>query len=369
MKRTLHLLFFVLYMFAFSANSQDFQIILGNDSDSTIISTSGHGMYYKYTDSVCHRKILPRGSSVRGMKIEKMECDYASFEILKYGYARDKNIIYYNGIKINDVDYKSFSILEIENPRLKSLGMRNIKYEYYAIDKDKVFYGEKVLTNADQATIESISSIYTKDTNHVFIGGDIIESADANSFVLVQGRFAKDQNHVYHVGKILSNNPESFEIVDYESRYAKDKEDVYFWWGFGGSLNIDTITEVNVENFRLLTDFRATDGENVYWFGYLMPEADVESLKVINLQYSSDHNHVYFKYKLISGANPETFEILEKNYSKDDKAVYYLELLVENADPVTFIPLGYQWGKDKEYIYFKNIKREDIDYKTFSIEN
>ncbi len=250
---------------------------------------------------------------------------------------------------INDVDYKSFSILEIVNPQSKSLGTSNIKYEYYATDKDKVFYGEKVLANADMATIKSISAIYTKDTNHVFIGGDIMESADANSFVLVQGRFAKDQNHVYHVGKIISNNPESFEILDYESRYAKDKEAVYFWWGFGGSREIDTIADVNTENFRSLSDFYATDGEKIFWFGRLRPDADVASFKVINRDYSSDKDRVYFRDKLISGANPETFEILEKHYSKDDKAVYYLELLVENADPVTFIPLGYQWGKDKKY--------------------
>ena len=359
---------FFVYIFFLNVNSQQEVRVIGN-SEIKMFS-SGHGDFIIYSDSVCFQKHKPPFSAVRWGKTYKIDCDKDSFKVLGNGYAMDRVNVFYGEIILKDLDHKSFTDLEYKSSVSQSEDGRFYFKQYLAKDKNKVYFGENVFSYADPKTIECLSNIYAKDINHVFIGDKIIEKADAKSFELIEGRFAKDNNYIYHIGKIISDNPGSFEIISYDFRYAKDNENVYYWWGCGQPREIDTITEVNIENFRLLSDFRATDGEKVFWHAQLMPpNIDIESFISIDNQYSLDKNCVFFKNKLISGANPKSFEVIGKYYSKDDLAVFHFESLVEFADPETFIVLEYQWGKDKSYIFFRDTKRDDIDYKSFSCEN
>ncbi len=364
MKKELLLSIFLLPIFVFIANSQQTIKI----SDSILISTSKTGKYIIKKDGVYFEKFQPSWSSLIG-RPEKFECDIASFEILNNGYAKDRYNFYYNGIKINDVDYDSFSIIEIDySPSKFPWGGFGIIYEYYAKDKYQVYCGEKIIKNADPNTFEFFSILYAKDSNYVFYRGDPIESADANSFQFIKDRFAKDKNHVYHLGKIISDNPASFQILDYESRYAKDKDYTFYWWG-NGPIHIDTLKDANVDSVKVISKFYATDAEKVFWCAKIIPDAELNTFKIINRGYSCDKKHVYWRNKMIAGANPESFELLGNYlyFSKDDKYVYYMESLIEGADYKSFTPLSYQWGKDKNFIYFENTKREDIDYKSFEI--
>ncbi len=322
---------------AFSSNSQH----LTFSADSVQMKRCGNGSYIIKKDSIFYKKDVPVWSCIAFTQPELVECDITSFEVLKNGYAKDKDNVFYNEIKINKVDYHSFSILEINQSFSKDRWAEPYShiYRYYAKDRYHVFYGEKILKNAEPETIELLSPIYIKDKRHAYLWGSIISNSDANSFTFIGGRFAKDKNHVYHLGKIISDNPDSFQIVDYKYRYAKDNEFAYHWHG-SNPIHIDTIIEVNVENFKPLTHYRATDGEHIYWFGQLIPYADIETFKVINKDYSLDKNFVYYRIKKVSG-----------------------------ADPHSFVFLKYYWGKDKDYIYHMDVRREDIDYKSFSVEN
>jgi hypothetical protein len=334
MKNKLFILVFLLELIVLHAFNQKYL----TGSDSLKVIESGQGRYIIKKDSVFYELARQPWSSSLFPKIVSIECDLVTFNVIKNGYAKDRNNIYYNGIKINNVDYNSFKIIEPSN-----------------LNSDPYW--------------DWIKAYYSKDNYHVFIGDKIILNADVYSFVLIEGRFTKDHNHVYHVGKAISDNPESFQILDYKSRYAKDKEYAFYWWGVGSPEELDTIKVINPERFKVLTDSRASDGENIYWHGQLLPNADIETFKVINNDYSCDNNHVYFKNKLIREAKPETFKFLDKYYSKDDKAVYYFDSIIMYADPASFIPLSYRWGKDKDYIYFEYNRRKDIDYESFELDS
>lgn len=366
MKKEFFLLVLFLHFFILPSNCQDINFT----ADSVQMDHCGHGVYIIKKDRVFYKKDVPMLSSIRVTRPEQFDCDISSFEILKKGYAKDKYNIFYNGVKLNNVYYNSFSILEIDHSHSKDRReepLSNI-YGYYAKDKYQVFYGEKILTGADPETIEMLSPKYVKDKRYAYIKGNIIENADAISFTFVTGRFAKDKSHVYYLGKVISDYPDSFQIVDYKYRYAKDKKYAYHWYGIH-PINIDTIVEVNVEDIEPLTHFRATDGEHIYWFGQLIPNADVETFNTINKDYSFDQNFAYYRTKIISGANPTSYEIIDKYYTKDNEAVFFMEKLVEGADPNSFTVLDYTWGKDKDCIYYQNNRRDDIDYKSFSVDN
>lgn len=370
MNKELLLLILFISLLSFEANSQEY-IFSG---DSLIERSGGHGGYIIYKDSVCFKKALPPWSSLLFPKPEKFECDVNTFKVLKNGYAKDNYHIYYNGIKINDVDIASFTILKVENYSIASKHLlAYYELECFAKDKTQVFYGENIIKDADPNSFELFSYLYGKDESQAFFKGKPIDESDANSFELVEGRFAKDKNHVYHMGRRLSDNPESFQIIDYDSRYAKDKDMAYYWWGIGKPSEIDTLEQIIADDFNLLSDFRATDGERVFWHGQELPNADPATFKVIDHNYSADKDLIYYKNKIICKADPSTFSIFEtKNrygYSKDNKSVFFQDSNIEYADPATFIPLGYQWGKDKKFIYFENIRRKDIDYKTFIVDS
>ncbi len=323
MKKKRFLSIFLLSMFAFIAISQ--QII--NISDSLEISASLGGHYIIKKDGVFVK--IPTSGTRYGVLV-KLDCDMPSFEILKNGYAKDKKYVYCY---------------------------------------------EKIIKNADPKTFKIFSEIYAKDSNSIFCRGKLIEKADPGSFKIIKKRFAIDKHNVYYIGKIISVDPVSFQILDYKSRYAKDKEYIYYWWGLGSPRHIDTLKEVKSDSFRVLSDSYATDGEKVFLHGKILQDADPDSFKIITekntlyRKFSFDKKHAYYRNKIITMANPDSFELLEfYYYSKDENYVFYEESLIKGADSKSFTPLSYQWGKDKNFIFFKNTVRKDIDYKTFEVD-
>ena len=365
MKKNILLLLIATIFSAFIGTSQE-TIYMG---DSLKRVVSGHGTYIYYEDSVCFQKNLPPFSSLSFTKPEIIECDFFSFEVIKNGYARDKNYIFYNGIKLIDASHESFSVLEANEPQNHSqTEIEYFPYDYYARDHKKIFYGLEVLEQANPETFKMLSLVYAKDNYNVFFNGKVIEGTIAETFELVDFRVARDNKHVYYFGRRISDDPVHFEIVSNDYRYAKDKKYVFYWWGFSNPWSIDSIVDVNTDNFRTISYFYATDGEKVYRAGILIPDADISSFKILNNKYSKDKNYAFYRNSVISKANPKTFELLNEYFARDENAVYYMDSIVADADPESFMQLVYHWGKDKDYIYYENKRRTDIDYNTFVIE-
>lgn len=115
--------------------------------------------------------------------------DYESFEVLDEHVAKDKEFVYSKHKKIEYIDVKSFEILDNE-------------YQY-SKDKDTIYS-------------------YLKP-----IKWDV----DYNSFEVLWNGYAKDKNNLYKLSKIVEwIDSETFEVLDEDIRYFKDKDWVYYGW-------------------------------------------------------------------------------------------------------------------------------------------
>jgi hypothetical protein len=121
--------------------------------------------------------------------------DYESLHTLEdiFGaYAKDKNSVYYMGIKIEGADPKTFNL-----------------FSFYNYD--------------------SISYLYSKDKENIFGGSEKVEGVDYESFTVLADHYAKDKNSIYCMGKKLKEaDRETFTVLStYHHGYARDKYSAY----------------------------------------------------------------------------------------------------------------------------------------------
>lgn len=120
------------------------------------------------------------------------------------------------------VDYNTFKEFEPFSP--------------YAKDKKNVYYGEKILKNADVKTFgiiksssENIISEYAYDKNTVYLYGKEINGSDPKTFEVLDPILAKDKNDFYLYGvKLNVEDIDTFEYTIEEGCFkGKDKKKTY----------------------------------------------------------------------------------------------------------------------------------------------
>jgi len=191
-------------------------------------------------------------------KIENV--DFNSFELLSDSlserYAKDKNNVYMNGLKLEGCSVNSF---------------RKLSYGY-SLDNNNVYYINERILGADPGSFEVLGMQNAKDKNNVYISGKIAEGFDADTYELLGMGWQKDKNTVYYQGKVVKDSdPETFMILYNE--YAKDKNNVYkYEW---------KIEEADADTFFILDrHIYQIDKSHVYKFGEIIPDIDPETFKL-----------------------------------------------------------------------------------------
>ncbi len=336
---------------------------INSDSIKTFDNNSGTYLIKKHEAYFSKILGLSGGTfdgKTRGKK-KKFDCDFDTFELIRDGYAKDKNNIYCDGKKILGIDYDSFKTVAISDS-LKRLQIGLLSYKTYNYGKDKnyVYYENKVLPDADVESFKIWSNSFTSDKNQAYYFGRKIEGSDGASFQLVHGHFAKDKNHVYCDNTIFSNEPNSFEVLDKHGYFVKDKDNVLYL-RFAKNLpckEIDTIKDVDIEKFSCLGGYYFSDDKNVFYLKEKLPNVDVQTFKLIEYDASKDTNFVYLieKRKIEDkGINLRLTRYI--TYAQDAHTVYYKNKIIQHADPESFVPLTYEWSKDKNSIYFQEKER------------
>lgn len=142
-------------------------------------------------------------------------------------------------------------------------------YPYYKISKiDKeISFACRVMKEVDFDTFEELGffSPYGKDKNNIYYGEKIIENADLKTFEIIKNsskyiksQYAYDKNTVYFYGKeIKGSDPKTFEVLD--PVLAKDKKDFYL---NGVKLNV-----VDIDTFEYTIEggcFKGRDKNKIY---------------------------------------------------------------------------------------------------------
>lgn len=182
-----------------------------------------------------------------------------SFRLLKDGYAADANYAYFWGAPFVVRDVASFEVLE------------------YGFTRDRIRgYNRTIeIAGSDGASFAAIDIDYAKDATHAWYSyldnnpktGRMqsaviaIKGVDAASFVGKTGGYAVDAKRVYYKGSAISASPNGFECLSLS--YAKNMSEVLYYG--------QKITGADAATFHVLQpaqqDADAVDGVSRYLDG------------------------------------------------------------------------------------------------------
>jgi DKNYY family len=154
-------------------------------------------------------------------RVKVLEADPASFQILKAGYTRDANKLFFEGQLFPVKDVSSFEMLE------------------YGFARDRIsgYYQQTIIPSSDGGSFAVLDNHYSKDKAHVFYSySDLntspvmlrhkrLDGAMPDSFTVLDSGYAKDAKRSYHTGKPLANSA-SFEVLSLG--YAKTDTQVFY---------------------------------------------------------------------------------------------------------------------------------------------
>jgi hypothetical protein len=151
--------------------------------------------------------------------------DIDSFELLDYGYARDRIGAYYHQRPIPGSEGNTFSTLD----------------SHYSKDAKHVFYsdleaapGQPVrrstqVRNALAASFVTMESGYAADAAHVYFKGEVLTDA-VSTFRMLQLGYAKTATAVYYTGKLVQGaDAASFDVLERvtDAADARDSANMY----------------------------------------------------------------------------------------------------------------------------------------------
>ena len=296
--------------------------------------------------------------------------DLKTFEILDSSYtgygnfSKDKDYIYLNNKKLEEIDAKTF-----EKMRANLIRDKN---GIYKIEEDEGKYKFKIVPiniKIDFKNLKNLDLGYFKDSKNVYYFDvdkfEKIEGAEASSFEKVEyAGFYKDKNYVYFNGKKIvgmdfkdiENRDEEWSIIELEGTWIKYKDNVYY-----KGKKLKGISSDNFSYFDggLWYEIILSDKNGVYKFTETEDNKktievtrldskgiDLETLERIyspmdSSYYFKDKNGVYFmdgnKFVKINGADKDSFRVtMTGKYGKDKNNVYFEGKKMEGKNPVDF---------------------------------
>ena len=225
-----------------------------------------YGIYFSDKNGIYFIKVWERNPY---SKLE--DIDIKTFEVLKNGYAKDKNNIYYNSFIIEEADMNSFEILSSD----------------FSKDKNYFYFDGGKIKNIDVKTVKFFeksfdSKYYLKDKNGVYIIDTVSEkykitklkSADIETFEILKEGYTKDKNSLYFYDYKLNVNPKTVEIFKMENDYIniyylKDKNGIYVIIKseiFPYEYKITKLENVDIKTFEILSEGNARDKNFMYIF-------------------------------------------------------------------------------------------------------
>ena len=351
--------------------------------------------------------------------------DVNSFVVLEgdHSYAKDKNAVYYSGEKIKGANPKTFKII---GDGMYSKDDKNvyaavdiikdadpqtfirIPETNYARDKNNLYYyfGDvKNLGKINEKDFKVLDSDLIKNGNEIYYLGEKADIKNPEKFEPIKVSddkrilYGKDDENIYAVTsdekhgyfKVIKNaDKDTFEVMEKDTRYSKDKKNVYY-----AGYNVVQLQDADKNSFTIVEDEDFSyDKKNVYYAGRKLNDISPNGFKVtrlvnrrnIPLNFLNDNKNIY---KLIDIFDEETgelksvktavvkrpkvdsktFEIFSysENYFRDKNNVYYENELykmglkkIEGADRNSFEVLNDEFSKDKNNVYYYGNKMKGI---------
>lgn len=346
-----------------------------------------------------------------------LSADVNSFVVLEgdHSHAKDKNSVYYSGEKIEGANPKTFKIISdgMYSKDDKNVyatvdiikgadpqTFRRIPETNYARDKNTLYYyfGDvKNLGKINEKGFKVLDSDLIKNGNEMYYLGEKVNIKNPEKFEPIKISdnkhilYGKDDENIYVVTsdekhgyfKAIKNaDKDTFEVMEKDTRYSKDKNNVYY-----AGYNVVQLQDVDKDSFVIADENAFSyDKKNVYYAGRKLNDISSNGFKVTRLDnrpnlpinFLNDNKNIY---KLIDVFDEETgelksvkttvvknpkvdsktFELFDhwENYFRDKNNVYYENELykmglkkIEGADRNSFEVLNSEFSKDKNNVYY-----------------
>ena len=224
------------------------------------------------------------------VEILPLTVDVKTFEYIDKEYYKDKTNIYYNKNgklkKIKDVNFKNFKILEDNS--------------YFGKDKNNIYYKgvklEKIDRNSFGILDEPYDNPIIKDKNGIYILNEKSNEIKIN-------KISENQNNIDFNSFIeITNNPYIFK--DKNAVYTLNTYDDKIVTVFSSKENdykINELSGVNPNTFEMIEPNYFKDDKNVYYFSdkekmiKKIKNADIKSFEIMNDDYAKDKNGEYYR--------------------------------------------------------------------------
>jgi len=224
---------------------------------------------------------------------DKYECKKISalndnFIVLDEYYAKDLLKVYYQGNEISGAEPASFEVLEYGYASDKnSFYQAGKSYGENSADYYKLYYERRDISNCDTAkdkrknekTFVNLGNGYSKDDRCVYYFDYPIDKSRAASFEVLAGNYSRDKNYIYYtmpekkaILRVENVIPNSFEILGND--YARDKERIFF--------KSQIVDRADVKTFVMLKNNYAKDKAGVFFESQYLGRADVKTFELID---------------------------------------------------------------------------------------
>ncbi|MCG7562565.1 DKNYY domain-containing protein [Pseudoalteromonas sp. McH1-42] len=221
----------------------------------------------------------------------------------------------------------------------------------YAKDKHLVFKSGGSIPFADPATFRKLSQYYAADKRYVYFKGEIVRGANPDNVRVIDDKwnyrgYLLSDNKVYlGTDKVFTPcDIDTFKVFDVGG-FAKDRECVFF--------EGERVTGASAKSFRGLYIDYGADHQHVYYQTKRVKGLNVKDFRKLSAEYAKDKKHIYFQDQ-VTTISPEGFRVVDGGYAKNDQHVFYQGNILPGADPDTFrvYYLGVM-GKDKAHCYYE----------------
>jgi len=302
--------------------------------------------------------------------------DPVTFRVLNERYGADKDAGYYiTNLRLSGGDPESFEVIAYPYGTPHEL---HVTQSHYAKDSHKVYgYGVEI-DGADASSFVplGVEGKYFADKDRIYWERSPIQGADRASFTcaIEVGQYcAFDKDRVYYGGKVMSA---ATERADWEAYFKERPEITTTWWheqaeagdrrAIGGPFFSD--------GQRLWVRPQNTRREDWVSLDYIDHESfehvvDVFGIDRSGLRYVEPRLEMYER-PAVKGADPASFERLGDGWYRCAKQAYFMNLtdpreyhrlVVVKADMDSFRVLGGVYAMDAKGLIVEGVRKRDID--------
>lgn len=270
--------------------------------------------------------------------LQKTGIDLSSFEKISDYHAKDKNGVYVYWERKNNIDPKTYKLLEYDSI-----------VTHYWRDKDRIYYVWNIIEWADFNSFKVISRDKAQDDFYLYENWNRLEHIDGKSYKILLDRnwentpYWKDAKHIYYNSGIMYDlDYDTFSVI---STYTtRDKNHIYFWWKIAEIWDVKSFEKLysdRLDHYHWNETSYGKDKKYIYFKDEIIKEADYSSFVATSFFTARDQNNIYVNWDKQNRIRD--FESYERIFPKDNKGTW-----------------GY--SKDKHYIYHDKHSAENRIY-------